>query len=136
MIKTKLVGYIHLWNYLKSQGFKREENTYKSRENYCNWYAYKKIIFDAEKCETDDTAKHTQIIVNPYIFPIDNETSIEVTIINEVNGIWFEQKAYNLNYKELTENLEKIEKMLINALNALSLTTLETRNEQTAGSNF
>ncbi len=120
MINFKGMDDLREW--LVAQGFKVSPDSI-TRDNGCNWYAYRRSEIPARECECND-GKPMQIVVRPFLFvesggrPEHRSTELDVT--GESGGIWFKLSAYSLRDDELRAKLGDIECSLIAAWNALA----------------
>jgi hypothetical protein len=117
-----LVGCDDLREWLITQGFKVTHD-YLSRDNECNWYAYRRNALPARECETND-GKPMQIVVRPFKYRHPSTMhqewqSAEVDVTGEAGGVWYKLSAYSLKHDELSTRLAEIESSLIAAWNAL-----------------
>jgi hypothetical protein len=119
-------GQDSLREWLQSQGFRCSVNGLRSEHNLCDWYAWRRSVLDARRCECNDTKEGVQIVVQPYTHDIDGlpessaaRNSVELRITAEAGGIWWDLKAYSLKPEELRERLPEIERMLVSAWNGL-----------------
>lgn len=106
-----------LREWLISQGFRCELNRLRSQENECNWYAYKRSVLPARRCETNTDKPGVQIVVYPY--RMSARSVVEVELVGEANETWWNLSAYGLLPEELKLKLPQIEKSLVAAWNAL-----------------
>ncbi len=117
-----LVGCDELREWLIAHGFRVAHDSL-SRDNECNWYAYRRSALPARECECND-GKPMQLLVKPYKFthhsaPGGAWESAEVDVTGEAGGAWFKLQAYSLKHDELRARLGDIECSLIAAWNAL-----------------
>ena len=117
-----LAGCDALREWLITQGFKVTHD-YLSRDNECNWYAYRRSALPARECETND-GKPMQIVVRPFKYRHPSTMhhewqSAEVDVTGEAGGAWYKLSAYSLTHEELRTRLAEIESSLIAAWNAL-----------------
>jgi hypothetical protein len=117
-----LIGCDELREWLLTQGFRVAEDNL-SRDNDCNWYAYRRSELPARECECND-GKPMQIVVHPFKYRHPSTMhqewqSVEVDVTGEAGGVWFKLQAYSLKHDELRERLGEIEGSLIAAWNAL-----------------
>jgi hypothetical protein len=122
---TNFKGRDDLREWLIVQGFKVSLDSI-TRDNGCNWYAYRRSAIPARECECND-GKPMQIVVRPYLFlPSGGRSehrSTEVDVTGEAGGVWFKLSAYSLRDGELQARLPDIEASLIAAWNALTKET-------------
>lgn len=109
--------------WLKSQGFSVAVDPIGSRDNGCNWYAWRKTKLPARECECNE-GKRKQVVVKPYLhthpaIPEGARTSVTMDVTGEFAGVWFKLEAYSMRPDELMAQLDEIEPRLIAAWNAL-----------------
>ena len=105
--------------WLTNHGFRAAPDSLGSRDNACDWYAYRRSTIPARPCECNDKP-NMQLVVKPYIHrDTPGWTSAEVDVTGETGGVWFKLQAYSLKPDELREKLPAIESALIAAWNAL-----------------
>ncbi len=117
-----LIGCDELRKWLIAQGFRVAPDSL-SRDNGCNWYAYRRSAIPARECECND-GKHMQIVVRPFRLEHANAPngaweSAEVDVTGEAGSHWYKLACYSLRHDELMERLYEIEAALIAAWNAL-----------------
>jgi len=117
-----LIGCDDLREWLITQGFRVSEDSL-TRDNECNWYAYRRSALPARECECND-GKPMQIVVRPFKYQRQGTMhpewqSAEVDVTGEAGGAWFKLSAYSLKHDELRARLSDIESSLIAAWNAL-----------------
>ena len=117
-----LIGCDELRGWLIAQGFQVAHDSL-SRDNECNWYAYKRSQIPARECECNE-GKPMQLVVRPHKFshpraPSGAWESAEVDVTGEAGGMWFKLQAYSLKHDELRARLGEVESNLIAAWNAL-----------------
>jgi hypothetical protein len=102
-----------LREWLVGNGFKIYANN--DKDNLCDWYAGRRAETDKE-CGCNDHPP--QIIVKPYIIAMNDGNrykSVEVELVGEDYGLWWNFSVYSLSPKELMENLGMIEERLVKA---------------------
>jgi hypothetical protein len=119
-----MIGCDELRDWLTAQGFRAEFNHLGSRDNGCNWYAYRRSTLPARECECNE-GKTVQLVVRPFAYRRlatghPGFESVEVDVTGEAGGVWFKLTAYSLKHDELRERLDDIEASLIAAWNALA----------------
>jgi hypothetical protein len=107
---------------LRVDGF-RIADAVVSRDNGCNWYAYRRSAIPARECECND-GKPMQIVVRPYRHKHAQAVggaweSAEVDVTGESGQVWYALKGYGMKPAELMARLPEIEAALIAAWNAL-----------------
>lgn len=117
-----IYGCDDLREWLMTQGF-RVAHDDLSRDNECNWHAYRRITQPTRECECN-AGKSMQLLVSPYKFthtnaPCGKWESATVDVTGEAGGTWYKLQAYSLKHDELRERLGAIETSLIAAWNAL-----------------
>ena len=117
-----LFGCDELRKWLETQGFRVAPESL-SRDNGCNWYAYRRSAIPARECECND-GKPMQLVVRP--FRIEHSSvpggvweSAEVDVTGEAGSHWYKLTCYSLKHDELRGRLHEIEAALIAAWNAL-----------------
>ena len=122
MTDRPLTGCDELRGWLVGQGFQVAHGSL-SRDNECNWYAYKRSQIPARECECND-GKPMQLVVRPHKVshpraPSGAWESVDVDVTGEAGGLWFKLQAYSLRHDELRARLGEVESSLIAAWNAL-----------------
>ena len=117
-----LIGCEGLREWLIAQGFRVAPDSL-SRDNGCNWYAYRRSAIQARECECND-GKPMQILVRPFRLehasaPGGVWESVEVDVTGEAGSHWYKLTCYSLKHDELMGHLHEIEAALIAAWNAL-----------------
>lgn len=114
-----LYGCDELREWLVTQGFRVAHDSL-SRDNECNWYAYRRITQPTRECE-GNAGKPMQLVVWPrkLTHAHGNWESVVVDVTGEAGGTWYKLQAYSLTHDELRERLGEIETSLIAAWNAL-----------------
>jgi len=112
-------GLADLREWLTGQGFRATSDSLGSRDNACDWYAYRRSTIPARPCECNDKP-NMQLVVRPYI-NIDRPewSSVEVDVTGEAGGVWFKLQAYSLTVDDLRAKLPAIEAALMAAWNAI-----------------
>ena len=120
MSENKFYGFDELRNWLENQGFRIYENNLVERGNQCNWYACRKTQLNARRCEKNDD-RVTHITIKPFKYESLTRyfKSLEIEIVGEANGIWFNLKAYSVPEEDIYTRLDVIEQMLVSAWNGL-----------------
>lgn len=116
-----LYGEDELRNFLMAHGFRCAEYSLRSRENGCNWYAYRRSELEARRCECNDDKPEMQIIVKPSVLTLNGKQhrSAEVELCGESGGLWWNFMAYSMTPDEVPSKLDDVEAGLIAAWNAL-----------------
>jgi hypothetical protein len=116
------VGCDELRAWLIADGFRVADAVF-SRDNGCNWYAYRRSAIPARECECND-GKPMQIVVRP--FRLEHVQAVggagesaEVDLTGEAGGTWYKLQGYGLKPTDLMARLPEIEAALIAAWNAL-----------------
>jgi hypothetical protein len=116
------VGCDELRAWLIANGFRVADDVF-SRDNGCNWYAYRRSAIPARECECND-GKPMQIVVRP--FRLEHAQAVggawesaEVDVTGEAGDVWYALKGYGLKPADLMARLPEIEAALIAAWNAL-----------------
>lgn len=114
-------GEDELREWLESQGFRIAKSSLGSRENECNWYAYRRSELAARACECNYDKQGMQIVVTPHAFSFDGRrhSSVEIEVCGEAGGVWWKLMAYSLSPDRVMEGLAFVEPALIAAWNAL-----------------
>lgn len=117
-----LIGCDKLREWLIAQGFRVAPDSL-SRDNGCNWYAYRRSAIPARECECNDGTS-MQIVVRPFRLehasaPGGAWESAEVDVTGEAGSHWYKLTCYSLKHDELMVRLHEIEAALIAAWNAL-----------------
>jgi hypothetical protein len=117
-----LIGCDELREWLIAQGFRVAHDSL-TRDDECNWYAYRRSGLPARECECND-GKPMQILVRPFKYRHPSTMhpgwqSAEVDVTGEAGGVWFKLQAYSLKHDELQARLGDIERSLIAAWNSL-----------------
>lgn len=117
-----LIGCDKLLEWLIAQGFRVAPDSL-SRDNGCNWYAYRRSAIPARECECNDGTP-MQIVVRPFRLehassPGGAWESAEVDVTGEAGSHWYKLTCYSLKHDELMGRLHEIEAALIAAWNAL-----------------
>ncbi len=119
----KYVGLDDLREWLSTEGFQLGPNQFASRENECNWYAWRRSEIEARRCECNDDKQGVQIVVTPHRFDLGSMPtveSVEVDITGEADGRWHKIQAYGIKPDDLKRSLPDVEAALIRAWNALA----------------
>jgi hypothetical protein len=116
------IGCDELRAWLIADGFRVADDVF-SRDNGCNWYAYRRSAIPARECECND-GKPMQIVVRPFRFEHAQAVggaweSAEVDVTGEAGDVWYALKGYGLKPTDLMARLPEIEAALIAAWNAL-----------------
>lgn len=116
-----LYGEDELRDWLTAHGFRCAEDPLRSRENECNWYAYRRSELEARRCECNDDKPGMQIVVKPSALILNDKLhrSAEVELCGEAGGLWWNFSAYSMKPEEVPSKLADVEAGLIAAWNAL-----------------
>lgn len=102
-------------DFLLEKGFKEypEKNINYPYTQRC---LYQKRVESESVCETND---RLSINVREYRILEASQSTYEVDIVAEKDGLWWELKAYSLNEAELVAKLDSIEDRLIKMFNSI-----------------
>jgi hypothetical protein len=105
--------------WLEAQGFRIGDDPLRSPHNEVNWYAWRRSKLDAVECECN--GPKTQLVVRPHSMFVGGRQhgSVEVEIVGEQGGIWWNLKAYSMPEAEVMARLDQVEVALVMAWNAL-----------------
>lgn len=106
---------------LEQLGFKIYSNDLLDPSNLSRWYACRRSSEPMRNCECND--KPPQLIIQPhyYVFNKFSHRTCEVYMVGELDGVWYDIKAYSLLPEEMLEKLNLIEDRLINAWGGLDI---------------
>lgn len=109
-----------LREWLQGQGFKIEHDALRSRENRCDWYAWRRSSLPARECECNDG----KIVLRPHSLSLSDRLieSVDVELCGQY-GSWWNLKAYSMMPADIPRNLASIERSLVRAWNALATPT-------------
>jgi len=113
-------GEDELRQWLERQGFGLQGDPLETRDNQCDWIAYRRTKIEARECECN-ADKVLQITVKPFAISYDGHTSrsVEIDVCGEYAGDWYHLTAYAIHPDELPDKLDAIEARLVKAWNAL-----------------
>lgn len=114
-----LIGCDELRAWLIGQGFRVARDDL-SRNNECNWYAYRQSAIPSRECE-ENKGKQMQVVVSPFRLAQSSGVweSAEMDVTGEAGGNWYKIQCYSLTHADLMARLDDIESALIAAWNAL-----------------
>ena len=107
--------------WLEADGFTISWNGLSSRDNLCNWFAYRRSRIHSRECEGNG-GKLIQLVVKPFFYSFHGKDSVsaEVEVRGQSDDVCYKLDAYALSFDELQSKLPSIEKALIAAWNALA----------------
>ena len=97
-------------------GWKIENQVAPDINNLVSWCAYLRAPSNIH-CECNE--RSPQFIITPYDFAYHKATSVEVSIIGEANGEWWDLKCYTVPIDKVIPSLPKICTGLLAAWEAL-----------------
>lgn len=112
---------------LQAAGFRTFIEAVHKDSNECNWYAARRMKPPYRHCELNE--ENFSLFVRPFAITMRpygqgdegvRYETVEIGVIGQSDGIWFDLKAYSVPIDEALSRLDDIEGMIGKAWNGLS----------------
>lgn len=101
---------------LSELGWKIENQQTRQSGNLATWCAYMRSSTGAH-CECNE--RTPQFVITPFDFDFIQQGSVEISIVGEANGQWWDLKCYSVPLDKVIPSLSKVCTGLLGAWNAL-----------------